>query len=362
MAFRPDTIYADRDGRRVRLYADPQNVLLDSELRPIDSVLSVVEDAATDAVTVRLGKESITLVPKGGPDRDAIRGCRTKNVLETRHFGPVIEMATLSKKALAWRVLHSKGVKRVVDGWEFTEAKGARLGLYFDRWLRQFEGRIVLADDGVALDLDGVTGDRRRGMLNLDPETVYVSTIGVAGRDAEHEFDPGGAWNDAYSGNGETYDSNDGEIENALLDFGGPGPYWASTTRLCMNFDTSAYADPDTAVLHMTSYSWDQCNPTDTVITDAMAIANAKEDFEDIESSDKLGNLQETAPQNYYINILAEYDAVAALGFGAMLESEPDLDTVKKVGFEYSGDYRPRILLEGDFGGGAHRMMMMGIG
>ena len=41
MAYRPETVHADRDGNKVRLFPDSQNVVLGGALAPIDEVLKL---------------------------------------------------------------------------------------------------------------------------------------------------------------------------------------------------------------------------------------------------------------------------------------------------------------------------------
>jgi len=175
MAFKPYTLFADRQGRRIRVYAEPRNVVLGHRLRRIEDILSVTQDLS-DAVIVRLGKESITFVPKEATDRFAIRDCLVRYNIGKRHFGPIIRPVDLLRKCLTWKVICSSGIRRVVDGWEFTNVDGLKIGLSFARWRQQYKDRILITDNSVSLDLDGIEGDQN-GELNLDPETVAVASF-----------------------------------------------------------------------------------------------------------------------------------------------------------------------------------------
>ncbi len=171
--FTPQSIYSNRFGRQVRVYAHPKNVFYQERLQDINGFLSVEIDPITDAIVITFDKEYIIFAPSEKADQDAIRACLIDYTITNRHFGPVIQPKLLTRKTLAWSVTHSPGVNIVRDGWQFASVRGVQIGLFMTGWKDRFENRVTWTADTIELNLSGVQDD----VLNLDPETVSVSNF-----------------------------------------------------------------------------------------------------------------------------------------------------------------------------------------
>ncbi len=340
VAWTPSTANSDRRGRHVRVFASPLYCRPDGRTWwKIDEALSVVRNESSGSVCVALADDWIVFAPV---DNALLQEACDQYVLETRRFGPVLAGGRLPD-ALSWNVSFSARVRPTADGWQFPCAD-VRLGVFVTDWLTRFAGRVELRSEGVTLDLAEAKPDAG-GKVDLDPETVSPAATPRC-LYAEDMFN----WNGIRT-------AATGTIQaqwQAAVDAAGGGQF-EHIARSCVRFDTSAYADPVSAVLRVKRQSGTE-DPSHIHLSKcAFSVGfDQTSDYRKVYDgygADPLGVLS-AGTGCWERDILTDYEASATFDLG-LVEKAHDFDNVDPSGdgnwgalLVKTGDDGPRIVLE----------------
>ncbi len=188
----------------------------------------------------------IRLFPADTTTRNAIEVARTANIIENRHFGPLIDTNVLAVDKLHWKVETSGKVSKVGGDYVFDEIEGVELGLSLKDWRRKF--KCTQDGDDIELDLAELRADPNVGVVNLDPEvelddiattSLYRAGGGFGTKEeawaATREFPTG-----IVSANKETFRF-----------LGLVGPWACQITRFLTEFNVAGYENAIHAILRL---------------------------------------------------------------------------------------------------------------
>ncbi len=239
MAWTVERTDRQREGRKVRLYASSVFVKPTGQdwARIAGDGVPITRDALTGAYRIACGDDWITFTPK-----KRIAGVLKRTVLGGVRFGDVLNPGT-HDAIVEYDVAFSGGVEHAADGWVFTKATGARVGLFLNDWVNRFvAGRITRRSDYAAIDLTDIEADEF-GEINLDPTTTKYTHANSGTIDGYSNFM--GSWADARSGVNKTaYSGTITPIRAEAVNNGAIYSCW----RGFMAFDTSGL-NPSSASL-----------------------------------------------------------------------------------------------------------------
>lgn len=244
-------------GDSISVYMEPRFVRLSGRWRSVPDVIKVTE--FENGFIVHFDSDYIKLAYRTAADKTAIEGAKIRTVLDSWHFGHLINLALVQTDRLQFQITHSSGVIFDTEKEVYRFKDCPNFGLDLRQWKRLFKQRlqadyttgIITIDLDIAFR-DGIEDKDGVKELNLDPETYVDEDTNTTLyrtylKDNYDAVDPD-PWDNTHDA------SNANKVEvNIILITHHSVSCQIRCSRVAMRFDTSPYDIPVTARLRLYS-------------------------------------------------------------------------------------------------------------